>query len=277
MKKSFMILIFIISLQLIIYAVFLRPMILTWGATENEVTVKLTGDNIAPCISSTRAITINAPSADVWKWLVQFGADRGGFYSYTFIEHLCGYYTDNSIQIVPEFQEMKVGRIVPSSLSDSELNWRVLSVNPGKSFVLEGWGPFVLKQIDSKTTRLIVRTHGWEINSIATLLSTITIEPLHYIMERRMMMGFKARAEAGEGVRLSSIPDILWFLSVLLSFIGIVLMILMNRDIQSVLLSAFFGILWLWPVLILEPQPVYSIILLLSIIAAMIWFRLKKS
>ena len=276
-KKRFTLLFFIICLQIVVYAVFLRPVILTWGASKNEVNTPLPGDNIASSISSTRAITVHTPAADVWKWLVQLGADRGGLYSYEIMEYLTGFYGDNSRTIVPEFQEMKVGRIVPISRSDSKIGFRVVSVDPGKSFVLEGWGSFVLKQIDSETTRLIIRTHGWEIKSISSFIFYKIIEPLHYIMERRMLIGFKARAEAGEGVRLSIIPDILWFLGVLLSYLGIILLVFMGRSIQCAVLSIFFGIIWLWPLLIFDPQNVYSVILLILIIATIIWFRLKKS
>ena len=232
---------------------------------------------MAPSISSTRAITIHAPADEAWKWLVQLGADRGGFYSYTFLEHLTGYDTDNSIMIEPEFQEMKVGRTVPTSRSDSKLNFRVVSVDPGKSFVLEGWGPFVLKPINPETTRLIIRTHGWKIKSISNFIFYIIMEPLHYIMEKRMLIGLKAQAEAGEGVRLSVIPDIIWFAGVFLSFIGIVLLIFMGGSIRSAVLSVFFGIIWLWPLLLFDPRRVYSLILLILIIGTIIWFQLKKS
>ncbi|MCG8632322.1 MAG: hypothetical protein MI863_00760 [Desulfobacterales bacterium] len=276
LKKSIMVLIMIISIQILVYAVFLRPDIMTWGATESEISMKLAGDSTSPFMNSTRAITIHAPDTEVWKWLVQLGADRGGFYSYTFIEHLSGYDTDNTIKIVPEFQEMNVGRVVPSSRSGSKLNWRVLAVDPGKSFLLEGWGPFVIKKIDSETTRLIVRTHGWQINSITRIIVCAVMEPLHYIMEKRMLMGFKARAEAGEGVELSSAPDYLWFFSVLLSFIGFVLMTFFFRNLQSIIMTSFFSLFWLWTLLIFDPQPVYSTGLLLVIIATSLWFRIKK-
>ena len=95
-KKSFLILMFIIFIQLIVYTVFLRPLILTWGASENEIKMPLVGDNLAPYISSTRAITINAPVSEVWKWLIQLGADRRGFFSYAFIEKALGYDTRNA-------------------------------------------------------------------------------------------------------------------------------------------------------------------------------------
>ena len=38
----------------------------------------------------TRAITIDATREQVWPWIVQLGADRGGFYTYDRLENLFG-------------------------------------------------------------------------------------------------------------------------------------------------------------------------------------------
>lgn len=272
--ESFLILTLIISFQIIVYAVFLRPIILTWGASENEAKMPLVGDGLAPYMSSTRAITIDAPTSEVWKWLVQLGADRGGFFSYSFIEKALGYESRNG-DMEPEFQEMKVGRIVPASLDESrsliKYNFSVIAVDPGQSFVLKDWGAFVLRKMNSKQTRLIVRTHGRELPNLKGIIGDFIGMPLHYIMERRMLMGFKARAEAGAGVRLSSTSDNLWLLGVFLSGIGIAIMAFIGRDIQCVLLSAIYGIIWLWPLLIFDPRPKYSLILLLVVAATTVW------
>ncbi len=89
-----------------------------------------------------------------------------------------------------------------------------------------------------------------------------------------MMMEFKARAETG--VQLSSTLDFLWMIGVILSYIGIIIMILMGRGIQSILLSVIYGTIWLWPLLIFDPQPIYSMILLFAVIGTITWFYLKK-
>jgi hypothetical protein len=62
----------------------LRPRLLHWAATSDEVRRDLPGDDLVPGAeySTTRAITIRARPADVWPWLVQMGQGRGGFYSY---------------------------------------------------------------------------------------------------------------------------------------------------------------------------------------------------
>ena len=276
-----LILVMIVVIDAVFYYCFLRPVILTWGASSSEVSEALPGDDLAPNISSTRAITINAPISDVWKWLVQLGADRGGFYSYTFIEHLSGYDTDNSIFIVPEYQSMEVGRMVPSTRAKSGArfyeNWRVAEVDPGTSFVLEKWGAFVLKRVNFGQTRLIVRTHGWDTPNMASRIGKYILEPLHYLMERRMLMGIRDRVEAGPGVPLSLWPDMVWFIGIVLSGLGVLASIFIFRGIYKILFPAVFGALWLVTLLIINPQPVCSVGLLSAMVATSTWSTLKRA
>lgn len=177
----------IICLQLIIGTTVIKPLIDTWGATDQEVTMPMPGDQIAPFISSTRSISINAPISEVWDWLIQLGADRGGFYSYWFIEKPLGYKYRVQNRIEPNFKDMKVGRIIRASLDQSEsaieYSFPVVAVNPGKSFVLKGWGCFLLNEINPKQTRLIVRTHGQKLSSLRDHLANSIMMPLHYLME----------------------------------------------------------------------------------------------
>ncbi len=263
--ESFLTLALIIGLQVIVYAVFLRPLILTWGASKDEARMPLVGDDLAPHIASTRAISINAPISDVWKWVIQLGADRGGFFSYSFIEKILGY-GQRDADSTPEFQDMEVGRIIPGSIDESKsvikYNFPVVAVEAGKSFVLKEWGAFVLREINSKQTRLIVRTHGQELPNLMSRIGDFIGTPLHYIMERRMLMGFKARAEAGAGVRPSSISDTMWLLGVFLSGVGIVVTALVGGGIPGMLLSGVYATGWLLVLLIFDPHPKYSMTLL---------------
>jgi len=66
------------------YPLFFRHWCLTWGARPDEVSRKLPGDELLADagIVSTRVITINAPPAAIWPWLVQMGSGRGGVYTY---------------------------------------------------------------------------------------------------------------------------------------------------------------------------------------------------
>ena len=74
------------------YLLALRPWLRRWGATDDEVARALPGDELVPdpAIDSTWSVTIDAPAEDVWPWLAQIGQDRGGFYSYEWLENLAG-------------------------------------------------------------------------------------------------------------------------------------------------------------------------------------------
>jgi hypothetical protein len=55
-----------------------RPRMLRWGATADEASGPLPGDDHTPHprVQSTRAVTINAPPKQVWPWLMQMGIGR---------------------------------------------------------------------------------------------------------------------------------------------------------------------------------------------------------
>ena len=178
----------------------IRPWHLRWGATDDELRQPLPGDELAPDakLKAIHAITINAPAADVWPWLVQMGQNRGGFYSYTWLENLVGCHMHNANQIVPEWQELKVGDSV--WLHPKAPPAEVAAIEPGHAIVLKGWGAFILQKIDERTTRLIIRSQGDYDPDLRNavlnfLLWRVVFEPAHFIMERKMLLGIKARAE----------------------------------------------------------------------------------
>ncbi|MCF8034163.1 MAG: hypothetical protein K9K66_19030 [Desulfarculaceae bacterium] len=265
----------IVCLLLIVGATVVKPLIFTWGSSDKELTMPMPGDHRAPFISSTRAITINAPIARVWEWLIQLGADRGGFYSYWFVEHSLGYKYRAQDRVEAQFKDMKVGRVVPTSLNEPntaiKYSFQVVEVDPGRYFVLNNWGCFLLREINSQQTRLVIRTHGRPLATWSERLRYFFEMPLHYIMERRMLMGIKARAEAGAGKPFSSTTDILWFLGICLSPIGILVMLLVGSRLTVRLFAALYSLVWLWVFLILDPIPIYGWLLCLIIAIHLAW------
>jgi hypothetical protein len=178
----------------------IRPWHLRWGATDEELRQPLVGDELAPHpkLKANHAITINAPAADIWPWLVQMGQGRGGFYSYTWLENLVGCHMRNADEIVPAWQDLKVGDSM--WLHPKAPPVEVAAIDPGRAIVLKGWGAFVLQSIDQKRTRLIIRSQGnYEPNLgnavLNFLLWRVLFEPAHFIMERKMLLGIKERAE----------------------------------------------------------------------------------
>ena len=90
---------------------FLRGWRATWGATPEELAEKLPGDEFIPHPKwqYTNAISVGAPAAEVWPWLVQMGQGRGGLYSYDWLENLVGCDIHSADRILSEFQSLAVG------------------------------------------------------------------------------------------------------------------------------------------------------------------------
>ena len=147
-----------LSAGLVAYPVFFRRQCLTWGARPDEVSRKLPGDELLPGAGTvaTRAITIDAPPAAIWPWLVQMGSGRGGVYTYDWIENLFGLDMHSTRRILPQHQDVKVGDEFP-----------LISRNR------------------------IAAAGAWP----ARLFGMLVMEPGSLIMERKMLLGIKERAE----------------------------------------------------------------------------------
>ena len=192
--------VFIVYLAVLVV---LRPWHLTWGATDAELDMSLPGDGLAPRVAAIHAVTIDAPASAVWPWLVQIGQDRGGFYSYTWIENsVLGAGIRNTDRVHPEWQQLRAGDFVRSARRDwlggrfaEKTGWWVAEIEPERSITLIGWGTFALQPVDSATTRLIIRTRAGDGGFFSAPLDVLLLEPGHFLMERRMMLGIKERAE----------------------------------------------------------------------------------
>jgi len=188
-----------VLLLVAVYWTVIHPWMTNWGSTAAEQQMVLPGDDLHPNRTghSTLAITINAPSDVVWQWLIQVGQDRAGFYTYTWLENLVGANIHNTNEIRPEWQHLAIGdawRLVPPDYLwglGEEAADPILIIEPGYALVLEMFGAQVIVPIDEDTSRLIVRSQSGPAN----LVTTMVVEPGVFTLERRMLLGLKARAE----------------------------------------------------------------------------------
>jgi hypothetical protein len=185
----------------IAYPLLPRRQVLTWGATKEESTRGMAGDEllVKPDLVTTRAITVDAAPAQIWPWLAQLGPDRGGMYSYDRLEKLVGLEVHSANEIVPGLQELNVGDTIALVKGPA---LRVELLQPEQALVLRStdhrwvWA-FELRP-DAKQTRLISR------NSIALprlpmparAMAHLLLEPAGLLMERKMLLGIKQRVEA---------------------------------------------------------------------------------
>lgn len=199
------------------YAFAVRPWHLSWGTEPDEETMALPGDEVKPDagISVTHAVTINAPPEEVWKWLVQIGQGRGGFFSYDFIENLVGLDVHNVYEVKPELQHLKEGDFVRSAHEgwlggrfDDKAGWFVVDLEPNRHLVLRdeierGSWSFILRPLPDGKTRFLIRARGDRPSNLARWTFHLSVfEPAHFIMERKMMLTLKELAEKGIQERL---------------------------------------------------------------------------
>jgi hypothetical protein len=192
------------------YIFAVRPWHLRWGATDEELTEKLPGDDVKPDagIQVTHAVTIDAPPETVWKWLVQIGQDRGGFYSYDWLENVFDLQIHNTDAIKTEWQQLKIGDFVRGAHKgwlggrfDDKAGWHVVRLDENRALVLrdtvqQGSWSFILKPFGENKTRLLIRARGDKPESAgAKIFQYGLMEPAHFIMERKMLLTLKEKAE----------------------------------------------------------------------------------
>ena len=188
-----------------VYFCFLYPWFMNWSATSNERQMALPGDPPTERLPHssrwfTRAITIHAPAPAVWQWLVQMGQDRAGFYSNTWLENLTGASIHNADVIHPEWQRREIGDHVLLARPDllggifaHMAQTRIVALEPER-LIADIPCRFVLESIDEKTTRLLLR-ESLPSNLAVRVFNSVLWDPIHFVMEQRMLRGIKERAE----------------------------------------------------------------------------------
>ena len=188
-----------------LYVVVARPWISHWGATDQEHQATWPGDQLVaqPSFVWTNAITIQAPAAQVWPWLLQLGQGRGGLYSYDWLENLIGCDVHSTDRILPAFQTpLQVGDRVIRMARYAPCN-PVALFEPQRALVLghvkdtsfelaagharSSWA-LILQPVGQDATRLLIRCRG---NSLMARLQG----PVQFVMQHKMMVGIKQRAE----------------------------------------------------------------------------------
>jgi hypothetical protein len=199
-----------------------------WGATDQEITRPLPGDDLIPEVKldSTHAITIRAPIHRIWPWLAQMGyEDRAGTYSYDLFERSVGRNLD---QLDPEIPPLTVGATMPFApgmpmtvaVADPPralVLWQVTGAGKpldpagpwGDDHVAWSWA-FILEPVDATTTRLLVRMRvSYQPTVKWAPYMWLLVEPAHFVMGRRQLLGIRQRVQAAHPERagLAGVTD----------------------------------------------------------------------
>jgi hypothetical protein len=181
----------------VLYRKRLREPILTWGATAEEAASRLPGDELLEDADgvATRAISIDALPSAVWPWIAQMGpSPRGGAYTYDWIENLLGLDMHSADRVLSEYQHPHVGD--GFGYGTNKMSFKI--VEPEHVLATQSadgnwvW-TFVLEEQDGKT-RLLSRNR-FRLPKLKDKIGMIPMEPGSLIMERKMLLGIKQRAE----------------------------------------------------------------------------------
>ena len=182
----------------------------TWGAGPALAARRHPGDDLvpAPRWGWTHAVTVDAPAADVWPWIAQVGADRAGFYSYTWLENLAGCGIRDAERIHPEWQARPGDRFVlhaeapPLTIPEVAEGRHMVAHGPadpaaraaGRPWAAASW-LLAAEPLAHGRTRIVSRYRCACSDDLRTRLAMgpALLEPVGSTMDRRMLRGIARR------------------------------------------------------------------------------------
>jgi len=196
-----------------------------WGANDEEVFDTLPGDDAVPhpAIETTHAVTIRATPEAIWPWLMQMGYGRAGWYTdgwwYRMVDrYLWHVETPRADRIVPEWQDMRVGGVVPDGPPGTAY-FTVLMLEPSHSLALYStthgtvWLPrvlrnnrrlglhsemiwaFTLQELEPGKTRLILRMRATAGPALYRTIARALLPPADFLVARMLLLRIRQRVE----------------------------------------------------------------------------------
>lgn len=191
---------------------FLRGVRNHWGLDRATAERAYPGDELVPepRFVWTHGVEIDAPPSDVWPWVAQIGADRGGFYSYQWLENLVGCDVKNAERIHPEW-ELREGdalrlhpRMPPLEIVEVERGRAIVAHGrpderaraEGRPWVSVTW-LFFVEPLPGGRSRFISRFRSDTSDDFAHRVqySPYLTESIGFVMDRKMLLGVKERVE----------------------------------------------------------------------------------
>lgn len=201
-----------------IYGCWVRPRLMRWGATAEEVAGPYPGADLVPegKRSPTMAVTIEASPGQAWPWLVQMGWDRGGWYSWDLLDNAG---RPSATEVHAQWQDVAVGDQLSFWALGRRMDaYRVGVLEPDRFLGLYGyadlrgrwldpkgprpasymeaiWG-FLLNELPDGRTRLVVSGYQtFRPRWIERLAADWLLLPVSWVMQARMLAVLKRNIE----------------------------------------------------------------------------------
>jgi hypothetical protein len=183
-------------------AEWLRRQPLSFGVSATEARRAMPGDDLVPDANYIRTggITIDADPEDLFPWLAQMGYERGGLYSYDFLDRLFGILDGRSSkEVLPRFQHLEAGDEIPLKRGGAFV---VREVEPKRSLVLAPsdeaipitW-QMLIEPVHDGQIRFITRNRAQLPKNPFALVTMALWDVAAFIMVRRWLVVLKGRAE----------------------------------------------------------------------------------
>ncbi len=212
------------------YGVWVRPRLMRWGASNEEVAAPYPCADLVPEgeRAATMAVTIDASPDQVWPWLVQMGGDRGGWYSW---DRLDNGGRPSAQEVHTEWQDLALGDYVKYWTRSGPVDaWEVAALEPNRflglrvltdlrgrhldpkqprpSAYVEGLWGFLLNELPGGRTRLVMGGYQairprW----IERFVNYWLYIPVTWTMQARMLAVLKRSIERAARVRLHTVAS----------------------------------------------------------------------
>ncbi len=182
----------------LLYLLVLRPWHLRWGATDNDLALSLPADSLVtnPDFNATRGITINSTPEEIWKWIIQIGSRRAGWYSIDWMDNSG---IKSSLELLPEFQRIEIGQFIPFTPDQKNGMW--VKEFKENEYILwvdkDGRATWLwyLYPVDKKQTRMLTRLRTKYVWRGFWIIYYLLYDFGDIVMMRKCMKGIKLRAE----------------------------------------------------------------------------------
>lgn len=262
----------VLATLVLAYVGLARPWFLRWGATEAERAATYPGDDLVPGQRpvETRAITVQAPASATWAWLAQLGQDRGGFYSYRVLENLVGCDMPSVHRLDPSLETWRAGDrlwMYPPHKLRGIGGAPLVIQQPGRALVFatrspskgpsqpDGTWAFFVEPKGPQQSRLIVRGSRVLPTGGAGAFEALMFQPMHFVMERKMMTTIATLAEGGRVSERADDVEVLLWAAVFAAFVTSGALVLAGRRPRRRLATCAFAGVVFAALTLLEPGP----------------------